>query len=286
MLKRFSLVFAAMAITALLCACGAQNAGLSPSPSPSAAAPASPSPDIGAESPTPPLSDENGEHKKLFLGFIDENYDGLSAACFGGIAGVGFIDLDLDGSVEMLFFDAGASAAMGVQFFDIIGGAVECVSANMQPMADAFGGAHLSDATVSANYFDDFRLMEDKTTGERFFQVVSANGATDFSYRELIRFGSSDEALTLSSVSYIHEDYDIDTEERIGAEFRLREAVCSEEEYLAAQAEMAANSTDTGYEAAGVFLWENSDLYADGKAGLLAMADAALKLSANIPLPA
>ena len=277
MSRRLSLFIMLILIISLFSACdGAQvYPAVSPLPSP---APTHVITKPEQELPAVAISEENARHEELFRSFIDENYDALSAACFGGIAGVGFIDLDLDGCIELLLFDAGASASMGVQFFDVIGGEVQCVSANMLPMAESFGKDHLTDTTVNANYFDDFRLMKDKATGERFFQVVSFNGAADFSYRELIRFGRDGEALTLTPLSYIHEDYDIDTGEVTATEYKLSGLICSEEEYLAALAKTAEEETDTGLEAAGVFLWESSAYSAD-RAGLLAMTDAALALS-------
>lgn len=285
MSKSLSLVITTILIISLLCACGSDAqlyGGESPLPS---SLPAESSPDAVSPLPAAAVSQEDARQKELLRSFIDENYDALSAACFGGIAGVGFIDLDLDGCVELLLFDAGASASMGVQFFDVIDGAVECVSANMQPMADTFGGAHLSQSAVNANYYDDFRLMEEAVTGKRFFQVVSFNGAADFSYRELIRFGSDDGALTISPIAFLHEEYDLDSGEITSTEYKLSGASCTEEEYLTALAQMAEDYADKGLDAAGVFAWESSTYTAD-KTGMLAMTDAALAFSGSNMLPA
>ncbi len=279
--ERMTLAIIVIFILTLFCSCGdLELAESSPYPLPSFSPGGEPSPELGSEflGPVIAVSKENEQRENTFRNFIDENYDSLSAACFGGIAGVGFIDLDLDGCIEMLLFDAGASASMGVQFFDVFDDKVECVSANMSPMAEAFGGEHITDIVVNANYFDDFRLMESADKSQRFFQVVSFNGAADFSYHELIRFGSTNGVLTLNSLAYICEDFDIDSGEVLSAEYKLSGKACTSEEYYAALDLMAKEATDTGLEAKGVFMWEDPS-YAADKAGLLAMTDAALKLS-------
>lgn len=281
MSKRLVLVTISLLIVSLLSACvSAELYGIAPSPLPDS----SPAPTVPIASPAPystpaiSVSDGGAQLEETYLSFISDNYDKLSAACFGGIAGVGFVDLDLDGRLEMLLFDAGASASMGVQFFDVIDGEVECVSANMLPMSESFGAEHLSGVVVNANYFDDFRLMQSKSSGEQFFQVISFNGAADFSYHEQIRFGSDNGVLTLTSVCYTCESYDLDTGELTSAEYKLFGKRCDESEYLAALEKSSREYTDTELDVQGVFMWEKQEYTAD-KAGLLAMANAALSLS-------
>lgn len=281
MSKRLVLVTISLLIVLLLSACvSAELYGIAPSPLPDS----SPAPTAPVASATPystpaiSVSDGGAQLEETYLSFISDNYDKLSAACFGGIAGVGFVDLDLDGRLEMLLFDAGASASMGVQFFDVIDGEVECVSANMLPMSESFGAEHLSGVVVNANYFDDFRLMQSKSSGEQFFQVISFNGAADFSYHEQIRFGSDNGVLTLTSVCYTFESYNLDTGELTSAEYKLFGKKCDESEYLAALEKSSREYTDTELDVQGVFMWEKQEYTAD-KAGLLAMANAALSLS-------
>lgn len=225
--------------------------------------------------PTPAL--EDSEAVVIYRSFLNDNYEGLSEACFGGIAGIGFVDLDNDGSREMVLFDAGASASMGVQFFDIIGGRVQCVSANMQPMGEAFGGDHFTDVYVNANLMEDFRLMEDNATGERFFLVESANGNTEFSYHELIRFGSDSGALTLTALTYKYEEYNDETGETTLARYRVSGGDADEAAYTAATDKLYSDSKDVGLECRGVFMWESPD-YTDGFKGFMAMAEKALEL--------
>lgn len=270
-------------LLSLLCSCG--EAGLS---SVSATPPAA-SGDIGAsnapelESPIPPAASEapeqvdNAARGALFRVFLNDNYQKLSDAFFGGISGVGFIDLDMDGGIEMLIFDAGASAAMGLQFFDIVDGAVECVSANMEAVGTAFGGAHMSSVFVNANHFEDFRLVTDKKTGEKFYIVTSGNGAADFNYSELVRFGSDKGVLTLTSLMYKYTDVDMDTGTVKAESFKLAGKDAAKADYEAAYSDFFSGVEDTGFDAQGVFLWENTQ-YESGLEGLLTMTDKALTL--------
>lgn len=220
---------------------------------------------------------DNEAHGEDFRAFLSENYQKLSDAFFGGISGIGFADLDMDGGIEMLIFDAGASTAMGIQFFDIIDGSVECVSANMDAVGTTFGGEHMSDVVVNANAFDSFRLVEDISTGEKFYVVQSGNGASDFSYSELVRFGSDNGVLTLTSIMYKHEDYDINNGDVTGENFIVDGKGTNRFAYEFAYSKFFAGVTDTGYVAKGVFMWENSD-YELSFDGLMAMADKALAL--------
>ncbi len=131
--------------------------------------------DIPAASPSPEASPQlkldNELRTQTFLAFIKDSYPQLSEAFFGGISGIGFIDLDCDTGVEMLIFDSGASASMGLQFFDIIDDKVECVSANLTSVKDAYAKEHYSDVIVNANTFDSFRMMLDSATEKKFFLV-------------------------------------------------------------------------------------------------------------------
>ncbi|MEA4895167.1 MAG: hypothetical protein VB064_07880 [Oscillospiraceae bacterium] len=273
-------------LVSLLCSCGSEghvSASISPSSGSSGAPGASPTDITGnAASPVPspvqPVPQlDNGPRFDLFLAFLSDNYQELYDAFYGGISGIGFIDLDLDGGVEMLIFDAGASAAMGVQFFDIIGGEVECVSANMDAVGKTFGGEHFSTTIVNANHFDDFRLMEDKATKEKFFIVKSGNGAADFSYSELIRFENDNCTLTLKSLMYEYTEYDADTGAPISASFKLAGKSAGKDEYDTEYKKFFDSAEELPYTAMGAFLWEHEN-YESGKDGLLAMASAAQAL--------
>ncbi len=275
-----------MLILSLLCSCGSAGLSSVPVSSPSAdgsgTGSASPSDIEGEASPSPSLPQtipqlDNESRFNSYRAFLSDNYQKLSDAFLGGISGIGFIDLDLDGGIEMLIFDAGASAAMGLQFFDIVDDKVECVSANMETVGKAFGGEHMNSVVVNANHFDDFRLMQNKKTGEKFFAVESGNGAADFSYSELIRFGNDNGVLTLESLMYKYEEYDIDTGAVKSENFKISGKDTPKEEYESAYSTFFAGNEDLGYAAMGTFLWEK-DNYGAGLDGLLAMADAALFL--------
>jgi len=279
MRRFFGILLGSIALS-MLCSC--KNAGLSSTYAPSAAKDSSSSdisdPSAASADVSPlPSAAENKPREAIFRAFLAENYQKLSDACFGGISGVGFLDLDLDGGIEMLIFDAGASAAMGLQFFDIVGDRVECVSANMQTVGALFGGEHLSELVVNANHFEDFRLVEDSATGEKFFIVESGNGAVDFLYTELIRFGSDNGTLTLRSLMFKHEDFNADSGALTGESFKLAGDTVSRAEYEAAYSGFFGGIRDTGYKARGVFLWEDSG-YETSYDGLMSMADKALAL--------
>lgn len=284
MRKIFSIIIIAIMLS-FLCSCdaaGLSSSLASPFANSSSSGRTASSTDLTSETqaPTKPTAEvDNKARGASFRTFLSDNYQKLSEAFFGGISGIGFIDLDMDGGIEMLIFDTGASAAMGLQFFDIVENKVECVSANMEAVGKVFGGKHLSDVVVNANKFDDFRLMEDKSTGEKFYIVQSGNGATDFSYSELIRFASDDGVLTISTLMYKYEDYDIDSGAVIGESFKISGSSANRSSYDAAYSKFFADVKDTGYEAKGIFLWELSEqdngLSYDS---MLTMADKALTL--------
>ena len=73
-----------------------------------------------------------------YLAFLDDCYDIFAALWPDGISGLGFIDLDLDGTPELVVFDQGASATMGVHLFDLSGDWVYCVSSELDSAAGAF----------------------------------------------------------------------------------------------------------------------------------------------------
>ena len=268
-MRRTYTVFAISLVLSLLCACSTSE------PSESLAEVPSPSPSVSV-APSPSPSADFLQNKDIYRSFLSENYQKLFDSFSGGISGIGFADLDLDGGMEMIMFDAGASAAMGVQFFDIVDGKVECISANMDAVGKTFGGTHLSSVIVNANHFNDFRLMKDKKTGEKFFVVTSGNGAADFSYSELIRFGNKDGVLTLESLLYKYETYDVDSGETTGDTYKIKGKSADAAAYKAAYDAFYASAEDTGFDAQGVLTWESN--FDASYAGFMSMTDKALSL--------
>ncbi len=281
-MPKFYRIILPILLLVVLCACTASEALPSSSAGAAEGSTVPTSPDAAeTSSPLPATTAapvDNSARGALFRAFLSENYKALSDAFFSGISGVGFIDLDLDGGIELVMFDAGASAAMGLEFFDIVDGAVECVSANMEPVGEAFGGAHLSAVSVSANRFEDFRLLKSKADGKEFFLVESGNGSLDFRYSELIRFGcDEDNVLTLTSLFYMQEDYDIDSGEIIGERFRIGKESADRAAFEAAYADFFAGLDNSGFDVRGVLMWDDPG-YSSDLDGLLVMADKALSL--------
>ncbi len=280
-------IFAFIAVIILLLlsltACGEQSAveAAVSGPLESGSAIVSPSGSPESTPPEPdktPLSSVSDEQAVgIYTDFLTENYDTLNEALFGSIAGIGFIDLDCDGCRELIVFDSGASAAMGLQFFDIVDGEVECVSANMPTILEVYGGDHVTGTYVNANLMEDFRLMENKTTGERFFLIESGNGNIEFYYRELIKFGSADGVLCLSPLAYKHDTLDIETGETISQQLRVDDKQVSLGEYNSAISKIFGDAKDLGLECRGVFMWEQTS-YQNGFAGFMEMVTKAMEL--------
>lgn len=280
----FTLCLSAAACTQLLPDEAASSSPESAEPAPAATdEPDAPSTDeVSLQSVEPePAAAPGAEQLAMYSDFLSENYDRLSELCYGGIAGVGFIDLDLDDSPELLLFDSGASASMGVQLFDIVddSGTIECVSANMVELGSTFGGEYFSQVYVNTNYFDDFRLMRGND-GSMAFYVSSGNGSIDFSYTELISFSGvpgdgGQTVLHPASRLYRYDEYDMDSGDVTDSRFRVDGADCSVEDYEQRLSVYEADFTDTGYTAAGVFIWENNS-YANDFTGFMAMVNAAI----------
>lgn len=282
----------ALIITISLCGCEEKTVGgseQSPELLSSPSAEISPAPsDAAAESPEitespgvspSPITDAE-ESKRVFRDFLASNYDKLSEVSFGSIAGIGFADLDLDGGLEMILFDAGASVSMGVNIFDIVGGKVVCVSAGMQPIGDAFGGGYLSDISINASFMENFRLMENIKTGERFFIAESGNGNNEASYSEIIRFGNENGALTLSSIFYKYEEYSLETGEVTLQRFRVGNTDAMLSGYTSFVENFEAENLDLELECEGIFVWKIND-YIENIENFMTLVDKALELSAQ-----
>ena len=224
----------------------------------------------------PPV--ENWEEN--YRTFIKTEYDKIFESFVSGIAGLGFIDLDFDTSPEFVIFDLGASTSMGVQIFDVIGGEVECVSANIPLVGEVFGKGHLSTASINANEFAAFRLMREQATGNPLFVAYSVNGAVDFLNSEILTFtrGASDEVVVSKFLSKFEEYAESDGGERVlsSQRFEYRGEEIDEASYASAMAEFESGYEDADYEARGVFIWENA-AYEKEFQGLIAMFDAAVK---------
>ena len=243
-----------------------------------------PSPEVTAP-PEPEPTPVPEDWQKIFRQFIETKYDKILESFLSGVAGIGFIDLNLDGLPELLIFDLGASASMGVQIFDIIDGEVECVSANIAPVGEAFGGGHMSDACVTANELSSFRLLRDKATGEYLFIAQSGNGAMDFLYSAIVKFGEGEDGEVTAEkyLSRFEEYAEADGADRTvtAQSFEYMGAVVDEARYMELLEEFNTAFEDEGYEAQGAFIWENAAYEKDFE-GLVAMYDGALK--AYVPL--
>ena len=280
--KLFRLLPLVLAL-ALLCACttdGTSIKNASPTASENAASPSeqlSPSASPSAAAPIP-ASEDNEARCRIFRTFLSDNYKTLSDAFNGDISGICFLDLDCDRGIEMVLFDAGASAALGAEFFDITpDGNVVCVSSNLDAVGKAFRGKNFLSVTVNANRFDDFRLMEG-SDGSQFFVVQSGNGARDFKYTELVRFGHDEnDILTLESLCYDYQEMDDDG--NVTSEtWKIAGKSATKTEYDDATKAFAKNATDMKYTAKGVSVLDSGADYESSSAGLQQMAEKAYTL--------
>lgn len=206
---------------------------------------------------------------EAYLDYMSDNYDIFAALWPEGLTGAGFIDLDLDGTPELVIFDPGASATMGVHLFDLIDGQVYCVSSALDSAAGAFGDAYFSHVSICASYFEAFRLSRTEA-GWRFW-VDSANGTMEISWDDIIRFDSADGALTpvVAASRYLRSD--IETGIVTEASYTVDGDESDAAGYGAAAAYYEA-APDAGYDAAGVFLWNDMSRYDTSYDGFMALA--------------
>ena len=281
-MKRVVVILAVL-LASTLCACGGGQEVL-PEPEPTAApvateAPATPTPTappspivLVLPEPTPGWADS-------YIDFIDNNYDIFAALWPEGLTGVGFVDLDLDGTPEMVVFDQGASATLGVQLFDLIDGRVWCVSSVLDSAAGAFGDDYFSRISVCASYFEAFRLTS--TAAGYTFWVSSSNGTLESSWDEIVRFDCTDGVLTPESVCGRYLESDAETGLVVTQHYTVGGEETDEEAYEAAAA-VYQSGLDAGYDAKGVFLWNDMNRYDTTYDGFMAMArDAA---AAYVPI--
>ena len=283
-MKRLMIMLLCAALTISLCACrkastakdappAAVSGTLSPTPTAPPAA-QSPEPTAPPAAMTPEPRPETPEAEEgwaeSYFTFLDDNFDILSALWPGGLTGVGFIDLDLDGTPEMLLFDQGASATLGVQLFDVSDGRVYCVSSVQESASGAFGGEHFSRVSVCASFFESFRLSQ---TEDGFcFWVLSANGTLESSWDELVRFDAGEDGIMVPVSVCAHW---LESDEETGTVVSERYSVGGRDADKSAYDEAHARyaeAPDTGYEAKGVFLWNDMQSYDTTFDGLMAMA--------------
>ncbi len=285
-MKRLTLFLLAIVIISALCSCGT---GRTSSPEelsvPGATAPAQTAPDVTPVPTEPPapaglvLEEPERGWSEAYVDFLNDNYDILAALWPDGITGVGFIDLDLDSTPEMVLFDQGASATLGVQLFDQIDGQVYCVSSTNENARGAFDDKHLSSMTVCASFFEAFRLSSTED-GYRFW-VSSANGTMETAWDEIVSFGEEDGVLTLTSVCTRWLETDPETGVVVEERYTAYSQEAEEADYRTA-ATRYTDARDTGYDARGVFLWNDMQSYDTTCEGLLAMARDAVK--AYVPI--
>lgn len=288
-MKRFLHIGFLLALLLALAACGGAVEAPEPTaplsqdfvtPTPEPTADPTPSPEPTPVSPLANYAATELDWQGIYRQFVEDNFDVLAALWPDGMSGVGFVDLDIDGVPEMLLFDMGASASMGVQLFDIIDGAVVCVSSVNEAAAAAFGGTYFQGLSVCACFFEDFRLLE--AAGETFFSVRSTNASLESCWEEQIRFvrGEGD-ALCLESLFRLETQSDVE-KGTITAEHFFASGEAVDEAAYTEAASLMGQAYDLDYEATGMFLWNDMERYDTSLEGLLVMLDDAA--AAYVPL--
>ncbi len=276
-MRRFSAVLLAVGLILSLCACGggevrqdAPASEVKETEIPVVLAPtAVPREEPADQPPALTVSEPVVGWEESYLTFLSDNYDIFAALWPEGLAGVGFMDLDLDGTPEMLVFDLGASATMGVHLFDLKDGKVYCVSSAMDSVSGAFDPAYLTAVSVCANYFESFRLLRGEDGCA--FWVESANGTLESAWNEIIRFDCADGVLVPVSVCSRYLENNPETGVVITEDYTVGEAQSDEEGYMQA-ALPYTQGEDMGYEGSGLFLWNNMKHYDTTYEGFMAMA--------------
>ena len=282
-MKRVTMLLLAAIMVMTLCACVREPEPeieplLTPKPT-FTAAPATPEPTMPPSPVVLELPEPPEGWADAYLTFIEDNYDIFAALWPEGLTGVGFIDLDLDGTPEMVVFDQGASATLGVQMFDLIDGQVYCVSSVLETAAGAFGDDYFSNISVCASYFEAFRLSF--TAYGYTFWVASSNGTLESSWDEIIRFDCTDGVLTPETVCGRYLESDAETGLVVTQHYTVGGDESDKEAYDGAAA-IYQGGRDTGYEAAGVFLWTDMNRYDTTYDGFMNMARDAAEAYAPI----
>ena len=202
-----------------------------------------------------------------YIAFLDSNYDIFAALWPDGMGGAAFMDLDLDGTPEMVLFDQGASVSMGAHIFDLIGGQVYCVSSALDSAVGAFNGSYFSSVHVNAGFFEAFRLS--KTEAGWCFWVDSSNGTMETAWDEIVRFDNGAGVLTPVSVCQRYLEFDMYSGMVVTENYSVGGAATDNVGYDRASLVYQAGQ-DAGYEAKGVYRWD-SDAYTATREGLLAL---------------
>ncbi len=291
-MKRVAGFIWAVVIAVALCGCGtAHGAEVTPAPEPATPEEtAVPAETAAAGTPEPtaqphPTVLETAEPAEgwdeAYLAFLDDNYDIFAALWPDGVTGVGFVDLDLDGTPEMIVFDQGVSATLGVQLFDLVDGQVYCVSSVQEGAAGAFDSTYFSEVSVCASFFESFRLS--KTADSYCFWVTSANGTMEASWDEIVRFDCVDGVLTPVSVCARFLGSDPESGQVVTERYTVAGKASDAAGYQAA-AEEYTEADDVSHEAKGVFLWNDMARYDTTYDGLMTMARDAVE--AYVPVAA
>ena len=285
-MKRVVSSLLAVIFLVLLCACGGGQ-GSAPEAEQTSQPietplPATPVPTLPPSPAVLELAEPVEGWADSYLAFLDDNYDIIAALWPEGLTGVGFIDLDLDGTPEMILFDQGASATLGTQMFDLIDGKVYCVSSVLDSAAGAFGDDYFSRISVCASYFEAFRLSF--TVKGYSFWVTSSNGTLESSWDEIIRFDCTDGVLTPESVCGRYLESDPETGLVVTQHYTVAGEEADEKAYEDA-ALIYQSGRDMGYEAKGMFLWNDMNRYDTTYDGLMAMARDAAAAYAPITTP-
>ncbi len=280
--KMLALLLLIMMLVLTACQAVPQDGDVSETPlptmSPSDTEPVLPA--TNSDIPDPEETPEAVDWAGLYLDYCEANREILEGPNYPGFTGAGFIDLDLDNVPELVLFDTGASAAMGVWLFDIVEGQVQCISSSGGVLDDALKSPWYSNVVVNAHYFEDFMLY--RSTKGDCFCVNSGNGAEDFYYRELIRFGRGEnDVLTLESLAFQYVENDQDGNE-VSARYTLSGQESDKAAYEAYIAQFEKDYVYSGYEPAGVFIW-GEEQFAPENGGLLEMVGAAV--DAYVPAP-
>ena len=200
-----------------------------------------------------------------YLAFLQEHYDAFATLWPGGVSGISFLDLDLDGTPEMAVFTQGA-ASMDVHLFDLADGQVYCVSSAANGAAGVFGGEHLSSTAVCARYFEAFCLSD--TEEGWYFWVDSSDSTAGYTWNEIIRFDSAGGILKPTLVCARYLTCDADTGLVDSEKYEVSGTSGTQEQYQAA-ADVYLLGKDTGYQAGGTW---SGGYDAASRDGLLAMA--------------
>ena len=263
-MKKYALIFLILCLCCTFFGCSEAE---EPVPAPTAAPTALPE-----FVPETVGNTEKHDEFELYRDFLELNYVPLTSAC-GFISGLGLCDLDLDGTAELLLFDAGASSSMGVQFFDVEDGAVVCVSASRVEVGSQFKGRSFDKRHyVDTVDFAAFRLIE-LADGQLFFTVTSRNGDDALRFTERLRFGRDEnDMLTLSCLCCTNEGYDTETGEKKYTVYTRDDDTLTDEEFAEINATLDS-AADLGCSVSGAFVWD-SESYSSEYSGIMALYDA------------